>query len=262
LEAADAGKIDRLVTFDKPGTFAVQLYAHGGKAATRQWASARVEAPRPNDLVAVLKVTDSGNRVTRTTRTESVAIPVPTQKNASPHFSKSVQARPGCTVAEAAANANPPGVKNLKAAVAADRRSVTVTGEWAGDQKATAKAAGGSDVIVPVKLTEVRTTLTQPAVTMVTGKMASSMLASSPSVARLELPLPPAVPGLTREFQLEIRHTNQYGSTAALLRAPEDGKGAMKFPWAKSMGFINYNAALSGNAVVIEQWVNLSPNGQ
>ncbi len=152
-----AGKIDRMVTFDKPGTFPLQSGRSQQHAGGEAGGAVEVKAAPVGTLMAVLKVTDTGSQVTRVTRNESVAIPVPTGKNPPPNFSKTIQVRPGSTVADAApANLNVMGVKNLKVAVAADKRSVTVSGDWAGDQKAATKAAGGSDVIVPLKLTEER----------------------------------------------------------------------------------------------------------
>src|SRR5207253_7454039 len=71
VEVAEAGgKIDRLVTFDKPGSFPVQLVAHNGKAAAKQAAAVKVDAPPDGTLMAVLTITDGGTRVDRTSRAE------------------------------------------------------------------------------------------------------------------------------------------------------------------------------------------------
>src|SRR5262249_2714291 len=64
LEVSPGGeRIDRLVTFEKPGAFVVQLIAHNGKQAVRLAAPARVEAPPEGTLMAVLRVTDAGAKV-------------------------------------------------------------------------------------------------------------------------------------------------------------------------------------------------------
>src|SRR5262249_54460269 len=155
---------------------------------------------------AVLKVTDTGSKTVQFSRNESVAVSAPTGKSPSPSFSKVVQVRPGCTITEAAPlSPAVAGVKNLRVAVAADRRSLTLSGDWAIDPKA--KGAGGTDVIVPLKLVEERVTAMPPTVTVVTGTIALSG-------GRCELPLPPAVPGLTREYQIEIRQTAANGQAA------------------------------------------------
>ncbi len=251
VEVTAGGKIDRLVTFEKPGTFPISLVAHNGRSGAKQQASAKVDAPRDGTTMVVLKVTDSGNRTDRMTTTESVAIPV-TGDKAATAFSKTVAARPGSTIAEAALADPPASVKNLKVAVAADKRTATVSGEWAGDTKATNKAAGGSDVIVRVKLTQERVTAQPASVTMVTGTFAMSG-----STVRTDLPLPPAPLGITggkRELQLDIRATRD-GKSTSVVQAPQAGKAPLAFPWSASQqgpGWtVTYSAKLEGETVVV-----------
>jgi len=243
VEAGEGGKIDRMVTFDKPGTFAVQFYAHGGKLAVKQTATVKVDAAPTGTLMAVLKVTDAGSRLHQSSRTEAVAVAAPVGKNPSPSFSKVVQARPGCTIT-AAAPVSPAvaGVRNLRVTVAADKRSATLSGDWANEAKP--RGASGSDVIVPLKLTEERTIALPPAVTVVTGTI------SWPG-GRCELPLPPTVPGLTREYQIEIRQTAANGQAVAVARGPADGRGSVSFPWAAPSGAFRFGATLEGDKVVV-----------
>lgn len=241
VEASEGGKIDRMVTFDKPGTFTVELYAHAGKVASKQSATVKLTAAPVGTLMAVLKVTDTGSSVIRVPRNESVAIPAPTGKNPPTSFSKVVQARAGFTIAEAVPS-NAAGVKNLKVAIAADRRSVNITGEWAREPKG--KAGGGSDVIIPLRVTEERPTATPPAVTMVTGTI------PWPG-GQCELPLPPAITGLSREYQIEIRQTGADGRPAVVARGPADGKGSVKFPWSTTSGAFRFSATLGGDRVII-----------
>ena len=47
MEVTDGGKIDRMVTFDKPGTFPLQVVAFNGKQAVKQAGAVKIEAPRP-----------------------------------------------------------------------------------------------------------------------------------------------------------------------------------------------------------------------
>ena len=238
LDVDGGGKIDRMVTFDKPGPFAVQLVAHNGKQAVKQTAAVRVDAPADGTLMAVLKVTDGGTRVDRLTLTETVAIPVPSDKKVG--FSKVVAARPGYTISQATPPASVPGAKNLKVEIAGDKRSATVSGEWA-DSKASNKSAGGSDVIVPLKMTEERSRPVPPTTTLVTGVFSAN---------RAVLPLPPTpdgVTGTTRTFEVEIRATAGGRSATAA-----QGKGAVTLPWsgADARG-TKYAAALDGDKVVV-----------
>lgn len=251
VEVSDGGKIDRLVTFEKPGTFAVSLVAHNGKQGAKQSTPVKIEAPRDGTTMAVLKVIDSGTRVDRTTTTESVAVPVPSDKAATT-FHKTVHARPNHTFTEAAVAEAPSSVKNVKVKIAEDKRSAVVSGDWAGDLKATNKAAGGSDAILRIKLGHERVAPHPLTVTMVTGTFA----ASGP-VLKAELPLPPAPVNLTgakREYQLEIR-SNREGKSHTVLRAPADGKGSVGLPWAakqKEQDVITtYSAKQEGDTVVV-----------
>ncbi len=250
VEVTDGGKIDRLVTFEKPGTFAVSLVAHNGKQGAKQSAApVKVDAPRDGTTMAVLRVTDTGSKTDRLATTESVAIPVPSDKAATT-FSKTVNARAGFTIAEAAPADTPASVKNLKVQVAADKRSATVSGEWAGDLKATNKAAGGSDALLRVKLTQERVSAQPAAVTMVTGT-----LAVSGQALRADLPLPPAPAGFAgakREYQLELRTTRD-GKSQTLVQAPPDGKGSVSLPWTTTQQGTNwtYSAKQEGETVVV-----------
>ena len=214
-----SGKIDRLVTFDKPGSFPVQLVAHNGKAATKQTMAVKVDAATAGMLMAVLKVTDTGARVERATRSETVAVPAPKEK-APPGFSKSIAARAGFTLVEAVpATANTAGVKNLKVEIAMDKRSATVSGEWAGDPKS-GKGAG-SDLLVPIKLTEERSTTTTPTVTMVTGAFMAAPGRAGAGFAPLPLPsVPTGVAGGKRQLQLEIRQVAMSGPALVLVNVP------------------------------------------
>ena len=254
VEVTAGGKIDRLVTFTEPGIIPISLVAHNGKQGAKQSGSAKVEKPLEGTTMAILKVTDTGTKVDRATTVESVAVPVPTDKNATT-FTKYIAARPGHSITDAALGTAPASAKNVKVEVAPDKRAVKVTGEWAGDTKTTNKAAGGSDALVRVKVTQERTTPLPASVTMVTGTFASIG-----QTIRADLPLPPAPLGLSgskREYQLEIRSVRD-GKSATQLQAPQAGKKPLSFPWSETQqgpGWaVNYSAKLEGETVVVT-WV-------
>jgi PKD repeat protein len=189
LEVAEAGKIDRLVAFESPGQFPVQLVAHNGKQAAKQAAAVKVDAPPAGSLMVVVKVTDTGTRPETATRSESVAVPVPKDKAVS--FSKTIVAKPGFSILIGApAHPEVAGVKNLKVEVAADRKSATLSGEWAGDPKALTKAAGGSDVLIPLKVTETRSGAIRPVVNTISGGTQNI-----PFPDLTVVPVPPGPPG-------------------------------------------------------------------
>ncbi len=223
LEVGDAsGPIDRLVTFEKPGTHTIQLISHGGKVAAKQTATVRVEPPQVGGLMVVVRVTDAGNKVDRVTIPASVSLAPPSAKGAAGTFEKVVAARPGYAVVEATlTSTGVPGVKNLKVQRTADGTGATVSGEWAGDAKVLSKAAGGSDVLIGVKLVQERTTAVQRPAETVTGVLAGGQIV---------LPLPPqprGVAGVQRKMQLEIRRTTADGRSQVVANVPD-----LKLPWS------------------------------
>lgn len=223
--AAGGGKIDRTVTFDTPGTATVQLVAHNGKAAAQQSAAVRVEPAPVGSLTAVLKVTDSGSKAVRHTRAITVAVPAPKDKAAS--FTRTIAARPGATLVEVvAAKADVPGVKNLRVAVAPDKKSATITGEWA---DAVAVKAG-SDALIPLKLTDERATAQPPVVATVHGQLPPLSPAGKTS-ASVALPAPPApLDGMTRTVHVELRQVGANGRAVVIAEGDLTGRGPVPIP--------------------------------
>ncbi|HEX4611593.1 MAG TPA: PKD domain-containing protein [Urbifossiella sp.] len=236
LEVAAGGKLDRLVTFEKAGAFPVQLVAHNTTAAVKQAQAVKVTAPIDGTLVAVLRVTDSGTKVDRHTRNETVAIPAPKDARQAA-FTRSIAARPGAVLTAANTGGNVPGVKALRVELAADGKAATVSGEWAGQ--------GGSDVLVPVRLTEQRTTAVQNPPDTVTG-----VFAPNGSRVTLDMPLPPAPAGLTnarRSMALEIRQSGGADAGRVLTAVPD-----VTFPWHGRVGaFLRVRAERVGDRVVL-----------
>lgn len=236
LEVAGGGKIDRLVTFDKPGAFPIQLVAHNATAAAKQGQAVKVTAPAEGTLVAVLRVADTGTRVERLAHSETLAIPAPKDARR-PSFTRSIPARPGSVLVSATSAATVPGVRNLRIEVAPDRKSATVSGEWAGK--------GGADVLVPVQLTEERTSTTQNPPETVTG-----VFATTGSRATLALPLPPPASGMAnvrRKMSLEIRQSGPTGTGRVVAAAPD-----VTFPWTgRVAAFLPVRAVLNGDQLVM-----------
>ncbi len=236
LEVAGGGKIDRLVTFDKPGAWPIQLVAHNATAAAKQAQAVKVSAPAEGTLVAVLRVADTGTRVERHARNETLAILAPKDARRAT-FTRSIPARLGSVLISATSAANVPGVRNLRVEVAADRKSATVSGEWAGK--------GGADALVPVQLTEERTSTAQNPPETVTG-----VFATAGSRASLALPLPPPTTGMTnvrRKMSLEIRQSGPTGTGRVVVAAPD-----VTFPWTgRVAAFLPVRAEQVGNQVVL-----------
>jgi hypothetical protein len=132
------------------------------------------------------------------------------------------------------------GARNLKVEVAPNKQSLTVSGEWAIDPRASNKSAGGSDVIVPVKMIEERARALSPSVTLVTGPLVGGK-------AELPLPATPNDAAITREFQIEIRAmTGGRNATVA------QGNGTVKLPWSGTDARgVRYHATLQGDKVIV-----------
>lgn len=253
VEVSEGGKVDRLVTFEKAGAFNIQAVAHNGKQVVKQAAGVKVDAPKDGTLMVVLKVTDRGSKLDKVTGVETVAVAAATGQVRT--FTKTVAARPGYSITTAVlANPTVAGIKDLKVQVADDKRSVKVTGEWAGDTRA-AKAGGSSDAIVALRVTQERATPETPAVTMVTG----TFMPGANRTGLATLPLPPAPfgwAGLSREYQIEVRALSQTGSGQPLVQAPPRGQGTITLPWTASLtsglaAGMAFQAKAEGNTITV-----------
>jgi hypothetical protein len=224
--STEPGPFERLVVFEKPGEYPIQLIAHSGKQAVMQGAVARVERPATGSVSAVLRVTDSGVRTDRQTVTETVPLPPPAK--GAKGVERKVNARPGYAIVQAnVGKVASPAVKNLKTEVAADKRSVRLTGEWAGD--GTGKPA---DVIVPLVLVQEKPTpVTLP------PQMMAGVFATTGGRPVITWKLPPQPFGLTgrqRKMELEFREATVDGGSKVLKPFAE-----VKLPYSDVVNAMN-----------------------
>lgn len=233
------GPFDRLVVLEKPGQFPVRLTGMSGTALVQKSELVTVAQPTAGSLSVVLRVTDTGTRVDRKESTTTIPVPVPAK--GAKAFEKVVRADAGYTVAEAKlGKVASPAVKNVKAEVAADRQSVKLTGEWAGD----AKTAGGTDVLVPLTLVEEKTVK----VTLPDQPRSATVSPGTP----IDLALPPLPQGLTghqRKMKLEFRQAVASGASALIHAVPD-----LKLPWSETKTYPNagtytYKAEPAGDKV-------------
>jgi PKD repeat protein len=146
------GAFERLVVYEQPGVYPLQVFAMSGAKVDKQWKAVEVKAPPAGALSAVAKVTDGGTKVERRTKPSTVAVRVPEKPAGG--FERVLLADAGFTVADAKpGTVTSKAVKNVKVEVAADKKTAKVSGEWTGTADATNKAAGGSDVMIPLTLT-------------------------------------------------------------------------------------------------------------
>lgn len=225
LEVAEGGgKIERMVTFEKPGSFPIQLVAFNGQSAVKQASAVKVETPPDNTLMAVITITDGGSQTTRDMRHETLAIPAPRDKTTT--FSRNIWAKPGFTLSEVVtAKPDVPGVKNLKLAVAADKRSAAVSGEFAN----LTPGKVGADALIPLKITEERASSRPPS-----SMQASAILPLGPDrKASATIPLPalnPNADAVSRKIEVEVRQIGPNGKNFVVASGPLNGRGPVAIP--------------------------------
>jgi PKD repeat protein len=216
---------ERLVTFDRPGSWKLNLVAVNGTQTAQKSVDVKVQAPPSGSVAAVLNVTDAATRVETVSVPCVFSEPFPSaMKDAAAAFTRQVTARPGCLIKDVqipvakgpalqmqnqAEMAIDPAlvrggnVRNLKLQMAQDRRSVRLTGEL---MKPAALGKGGAvpNVELPVVLVEERRSAAQRPGTPVTATL------TAPGSAMLMMPpLPADWVDAHRQMRLELRAGNQ-----------------------------------------------------
>jgi hypothetical protein len=219
---------DRLITFDRPGTYRIRLVAVGaGGAAPAEKSQAITVLPPPSGSVAaVLQVTDGATRV------ETVQVPFvfsepfpPGMKDAAKAFNKPALARPGFQIKAVRVQAaggqglvlQEPGdvpldpsvvkggnVRNLRLQLTPDRHAVRLTGELVRPANLSKQSAVVPNVELAVQLVEERRVAAQRPATPVTATL------TAPGSAMLMMPPMPADwVDPHRQVQLELRAGNR-----------------------------------------------------
>lgn len=206
------GTFERLVVYETPDRYPVQVFAMNGSKVDKQFQAVDVKAPQPGSLSVVVKVTDSGTKVDRQTKPTTLPIRVPEKPAGA--FERVVLPDVGFTFAEVKLGAvTNKAVKGVKAELAADKKSVKVSGEWTGTVEAVNRAAGGSDVMIPLTLVQEKSTPYTSSPRTVAAPLAfagsfslmSDDWTSGALTATLKLPDAPAgVTNLQRKVSLDL----------------------------------------------------------
>jgi hypothetical protein len=217
---------ERLVTFDRPGSWKLNLVAVNGTQTVQKSVDVRVAAPPSGSLAAVLNVTDAATRVETVNVPCVFSEPFPAaMKDAVAPFTRQVMARPGYQIKDVhiPVAKGPPvqmqnqaemavdpalvkggNVRNLKLQMAPDHRSVRLTGELMKPAALGKGAAAVPNVELPVVLVEERRTAAQRPATPVTATL------TAPGSAMLMMPpLPADWVDAHRQTRLELRAGNQ-----------------------------------------------------
>jgi hypothetical protein len=225
--ASETGPFERLVVFEKPGQFPIQLIGHSGKEAVKKSQIVTVAPPAAGALSVVLRVTETGTRIERRESPMSVAVPLPAKGVA--RLEKVVPVMPGYTLVEARlGKVASPAVKNLRIEVAADKKSAKLTGEWTATGDGATRKAGGSDVVIPLTLIQEKAVpFVGSAQTVAAAMPVEQAGGGFQGTAVLMLPPQPlGVSGLTRRTTLDVRQATADGRSAVLASAAD-----LKLPW-------------------------------
>jgi len=209
---AGNGSFERLVVYETPDRYPVQVFAMNGSKVDKQFQAVDVKAPQPGALSVVVKVTDSGTKVDKQTKPLTVPIRVPEKPAGA--FERVLLPDAGFTLAEVKLGAvTSKAVKGVKAELSADKKSIKVSGEWTGTVEAVNRAAGGSDVMIPLTLVQEKSapytgtqrTVAAPLAFAGSFSLMSDDWTSGALAATLKLPDPPAgVTNLQRKVSLDL----------------------------------------------------------
>lgn len=221
---AQAGPFERYVTFEQPGQYPIVLTALSKARKDPQVLvqSVNVTAPKEPVYTATAAITDSVSKVDVTTRTERVSTPVATRTGTTKGFDRELTAQAGRTIKSAQIDTRQVGklVKNAKVEVAKDGKTARVTGEWAVAADAVSKAAGGSEMTIPVEVTEERTVTTPPIKNWAAGAMDATN--------QIQIRLPPSpikAANASRTVELDVGLMQPNGQRRPVARGKLDAAG-------------------------------------
>ncbi len=196
--AADSlGKQERFVTFAAAGPRVIQLVALNGGAAVRRTVTVQVDPQRSDTLVARLRVTDRGTRTEKRQQTELMPITMSGQTRGTIPIDRTLSPRRHGKILEAKIGQADSAFQNLKATIAADGKTVQITGTLSATS---AILQAPTPPMIPVVLTiERHSNLIAPPTDM-------SAAVAIPGSASLPLP-PPLANSVQaqRTMALEIR---------------------------------------------------------
>ncbi|CAN5250626.1 hypothetical protein BH11PLA2_BH11PLA2_37640 [soil metagenome] len=166
--------IDRYVTFDSDGHFPIVLTAMSKSHQSPQVLVQAVDVKKPvqDTYEAMVFVTDTIMKADVQQHLVRVPAPLRDANGPTKGFVRTISAGPNCVIQKVDADkAMPAAVKNFKVDIAKDQKSASVSGEWAVTGDALAKIAGGSDMALPVMVTEERRMILSPGRQTVSGVM-------------------------------------------------------------------------------------------
>lgn len=221
---AQTGPIEKYVQLDQPGQqhIVFTAFSKARKEPKVMVQTVDITAQKQAVYMATLTVTDSAERVDRPKLTEIFPMPVRDKANAATAgFSRTIQASPNSTILEIAMDKSAKPVINrntLKVEIAKDRKSATVAGTWTLSGNALIQAAGGSDVPLPLIVTEERVTRLSPK----TSQMSGVLDAKQQIVIRTP---PSPLPNVKRTTTVDFGLLMPDGKRTSVASGPLDAAG-------------------------------------
>jgi hypothetical protein len=190
------GKQERYVTFAAPGQHTVQLTVLNGDQAIHRSVTVQVDPPRPGAFVARLLVTDRGARIDKRQTIERIPVTLARNPRDVVPIDRKISPRHGFSIVEAKLGHVDPAFGNLKLSVAADHRSLQVTGSLT---PTAAMIEASSPPAIPILMSLER----QQQLTSPPAEIVASIVA--PGTGKLPLPaIPNNVTKPERTMTLEL----------------------------------------------------------
>jgi PKD domain len=221
---AQAGPIEKYVQLDQPGQQHIVLtaFSKARKEPQVMVQTVEIQAQKQAVYTATLTVTDSTEKVEKIRRAETLALRVRDGNGAATTgFQRSVAAPPNCTIQTVELDKSAKAVirrESLKVEIAQDRKTAVVSGTWSATGDALFREAGGSDVPLPLIVTEERVTRLSPR----TSQMSGVLDAKQQIVIRTP---PNPMPGVKRTSTVDFGLLMPDGKRTSVASGPLDAAG-------------------------------------
>jgi len=243
-----AEQIDRYVTFDHDGRYPIVLTAFSKSRKDPQVNVESVEVKKTlkDTYDTMVFVTDAGTKTEQRTHMVKLPVPIRDAKGPTKGFNRVLQASPNSVILKAEIDRSMPTVaKNVKCEVAKDQKSATISGEWTASGDAVAKAAGGSDLAVPVILTEEMRTTLSPRRQSLSGVM------DAESKITVKLPPRPLGAGI-RTVSVDFGLSTRDGKRMKIVQGTLDANGVWQStPTAIGGQQVRIQAVMKNDTVVM-----------
>lgn len=223
LEVTDSpGVFEKLIVFEQPGSFPIQLTGLTDRTAVKQATMVTVTAAKAGSLTVLIRTVDTGSRIVRQEIPEMIAMPLPPKGVKQMTFEKLVNARPGHQIAEAKLGKAATGaVKNVKIEVAADRKSAKLSGEFTATGEIATKASGGSDAMISVQTTQEKKTVELMPGNSIAVPFGVADVSGAMSAIVALPPAPYGVSNVQRKIEFQIREVAVDGRTSIIGSVPD-----------------------------------------